>query len=129
MKTTIYFLVFTVFLLVFSTNTVGQKNNKSDIKASIAGLSSGEISKTVLINSNLIECSDKNYEILYYSLSILRKNGDIIVYNGSGNALNESMKAEFKQLEPGSKFVIEDIGAKSSDEKLIKLPPIVLTIN
>jgi hypothetical protein len=122
-----YIAILSVLMFVYVPLNA-QKASKYELFASIAGFSRGEISKTLLLGEKPILCSDQKIEIVYFSLSVFRKNGDLIVYNGSGNTLSESMKIEIQALEPGSKLVIEDIGAKTPDDKIIKLPAIVLIL-
>jgi hypothetical protein len=38
------------------------------------------------------------------------------------------MKAEIKAVEPGTKLVLEDIGARSAENKFIELSAIVLVV-
>jgi len=128
MKKAIHLFTVICLLLVFNLPGSAQRSGKSVLKASIANISSGIISKDIILNSGLINCSDKKYEVIYFSLSVLHRNGDLVVYNGRGNTLSEAMKAEIRALEPGSKLVLEDIGAKSAEDKFITLPSIVLLL-
>ena len=128
MKKSIYFLSIVAIILSVSFTAIAQKQAKPELTATIAGLNKGEITKDFILNDGIIQCSDQKYEVIYFNLSALLKNGDIIVYYGKENALTESMKQVIKNMEPGSKLVIEDIGARSEDEKVIKLPDIVLTL-
>ena len=127
MKKSIMLFTITGMLIVFNLASTAQKIGKPVLKATIAGISKGDISKEILLNSRHIQCSDPQYEIIFYSLSLVKK-GDIIVFKGKGNTLSESMKAEIKELEPGNKLIIEEIGAKSAGEKFIKLPDISLLL-
>lgn len=126
-KLTGLFLILSL-ILVLTLEVCAQRNAKIELKASIQGISSGDISKELLLTNGYIQCSDQKYNIVYFNFSLLRENGDLIVYNGRGNHFSEAMKAEIKLLNPGSKLVIEEIGAKSSDEKIIKLPSIALVM-
>jgi hypothetical protein len=56
------------------------------------------------------------------------KNGDLIVYNGEGNRLTESMKIVIDELEKGNKLIIENIAARTAGGKVIQLPSIVLIL-
>jgi hypothetical protein len=101
---------------------------KSALKATIDGISEGLISKDILLKSGIIQCTDNQSEIIYYSLSFMRKN-DLVQFYGSGNTLNESMKNEIKGLESGTKISIEEIGARTAENKIIKLPDLLLILN
>ena len=128
MNKAILFLVILSFTTVANFNAAAQKSGKYTISASIAGISKGEISKSLLLSNGVIQCSDPKAEILYFSLSAFMKNGDLIVYNGEGNKLTESMKKVITELEMGSKLVIENIAARATADKVIELPPIVLIL-
>jgi hypothetical protein len=128
MKKNIPLFLFAGILLVFSIPVNAQIFKKPILKATIAGMSLGEISKELLLDTGLILCSDNKYEIVCFNLSVLHQNGDLIVYNGRGNTFSQSMKAELKELPPGSKLVLEEISAKSVQDKIVKLPSIVLSI-
>ncbi len=128
MKKLVFIIAIAGIMLVSVSSAHAQLFSKSEVKASVAGISKGEITKEKLLNSATIECSDLTYEIIYFNLSVLRKNGDLVVYAGRGNSLSESMKAEIKALEPGTKLVLEDIGARSAENKFIELTAIVLDV-
>ena len=129
MNKSILFLIILSIISVANYSTVAQKSGKYTINASIAGISQGEISKSLLLSNGVIKCSDPKAEILYFSLSVFMKNGDLIVYNGEGNVLTESMKMVIDELEKGSKLIIENIAARSIGDKIISLPSIVLILN
>lgn len=101
---------------------------KSALKATVDGISEGLISKEILLKSGIIQCTDNQAEIVYYSLSFMRKN-DLVQFYGSGNTLNESMKNAIKGLELGTKIIIEEIGARTAENKTIKLPDLILILN
>ncbi len=121
-------IALTGFILLFNLPLNAQKGGKTELKATISSISSGDMSKEILLETGLIECSNTSYEIVYFNFSILRENGDLIAYYGRGNTLTESMKAEIKSLKPGTKVVFDEIGAKSGVNKTIKLPAIVLIL-
>lgn len=122
-----YLAILSILLLIYFP-LIAQKASKSGLFVSIAGISKGEIDKSLLLSEKPFLCSDQKNEIVYFSLSVFRKNGDLVVYNGRGNTLSESMKAEIQALDTGSKLVIEDIGAKTPEDKFIELPSIVLVL-
>jgi len=127
MKKSILFSSITGIMLLLGLHTFAQNTPKADLKATIAGVAGGEISKNELLNEGLIQCSDLNYEIVSFSLSAVR-NGDLFTLPSIENALTEQMKQLINIMEPGSKLFIEEIVARSADEKTMKLPAIVLTI-
>jgi hypothetical protein len=129
MKKAILLLVVIGILMFLSGQVNAQKQGKYENKALFAGISSGEITKDLLLGNGIINCDDPEFEVIYYSFSFVRKNGDLTVYSGRGNALTESMKAEIKGLEAGSKIVIDDIGARTTRNKIVQLQPIVLVLN
>lgn len=128
MKKLVFIIAIAGIMLVSVLSAHAQLFSKSEFKATVAGVSSGEILKEKLLYTATIECSDLTYEIIHFNLSVLRKNGDLVVYAGRGNSLSESMKAEIKALEPGTKLVLEDIGARSAENKFIELSAIVLVV-
>ena len=128
MKKTILFLIILCIIVAANNNAVAQKSGKYTINASVAGISNGEISKSLLLSNATIQCSDPKAEILYFSLSAFMKNGDLIVYNGEGNRLTESMKIVIDELEKGSKLIIDNIAARTAGGKVIQLPSIVLIL-
>jgi len=128
MKNSFVFLLLFCMVVANNISAQAQKFKKSTPFATVAGITIGELSIETLLNNVVILCSDSRYEVKYYSVAILRENGDLVMYNGNGNTLSESMKAEIKMLKPGSKIVIEEISAVSSDEKQLSLPTIELKI-
>ncbi|MEI6062010.1 MAG: hypothetical protein WCR72_15010 [Bacteroidota bacterium] len=128
MNKSILFTAIAGILLIYNLSLFAQKTVKPGLKATISGVSYGDISKELLLNPGAILCSNEKYQVIYYNLSVLRKNGDLVVYNGRGSILSESMKAEIRLLEAGSKLIIEEIGAKSDLDKIIKLPAIEVVI-
>jgi hypothetical protein len=128
MKKYIQLLLFLYLAVVFSIPVSAQKTEKFGLSALIEGMSKGEIYKELLLSGRPIVCSDPKIDIVYFSLSVFHKNGDLIVFNGQGNLLSESMKAEIRLLEGGSKLIIQDIGAKTPDDKIIHLPSIHLVV-
>jgi hypothetical protein len=129
MNKSIHFLIILSIIAVANYSATAQKSGKYTINASIAGISKGEISKSLLLSNGVIKCSDPKAEILYFSLSAFMKNGDLIVYNGEGNVLTESMKIIIDELEKGSKLIIENIAARTTGDKVIQLPSIVLILH
>lgn len=126
MKTNIFFSVISILLLCsFSQNSL--RIGRSDLKSTIAGISKGDISKDILLDTGTILCSDQKIEVIYFSLSVMKQN-DLIVYKGSGNTLTESMKTLIKELETGTKIIIDEIGARSPNDQIIKLPALILTL-
>jgi hypothetical protein len=115
-------------VLIISASVDAQRTEKFALRAAIEGISKGEIYKEKLLSGNPILCSDPSIEIIYFSLSVFHKNGDLVVYNGQGNMLSEAMKAEIRSLETGSKLLIEDIGARTPGGKMIHLPSIQLVM-
>jgi len=128
MKNSFVFLLLFCLVVANNISAQAQKFKNSTPFATVAGITIGELSTETLLNNVVILCSDSRYEVKYYSVAILRENGDLVMYNGNGNTLSESMKAEIKMLKPGSKIVIEEISAVSSDEKQLSLPTIELKI-
>jgi hypothetical protein len=122
-------ILFALLCLITGYNftATAQRGTKTELKATLAGISKGDISKDLLLSIAQIECSDPSYTVVYFTLSIM-KSDDLIVYSGMGNTLTESMKVLIKGIEPGSKLALDEIGAKSTDEKIIKLPAIILTL-
>jgi len=129
MKKIILLLGIIGIILSMNGQANAQKPGKYEHKARVAGMSNGNIAKELLLGNGTIECDNPEFEIIYYSFSFIRENGDLTVYSGRGNALSESMKAEIKGLEAGSKLVIDDIGARTMGDKIIQLQPIVLLLN
>jgi len=126
MKANILFSAICILLLCsFSQKSL--RTGKTELKATIAGISSGEISKDVLLETGTILCSDQKFEIIYFSLSVMKEN-DLIVYNGSGNTITDSMKGLIRELETGTKIVIDEIGARSPNDQIIKLPALILIL-
>ncbi len=128
MNKAILYLIILSFITVANSNASAQKSGKYTLNASIAGITKGEISKSLLLSNGEIQCTDPKAEILYFSLSAFMKNGDLIVYNGEGNTLTESMKKVIDELETGSKLVIDNIAARTAGDKVIQLPSIVLIL-
>jgi hypothetical protein len=106
---------------------LAQKNEKNVFPASVAGISVGDISKDVLLNTGVIECSDPKVVIIGFEMSAL-KNGDLVVFKENGNTLTEQMKMLIKNMEIGNKLIFEEITAKTGEDKIIKLNAIILTI-
>jgi len=127
MKTTISLITILAFFLIFNINATAQKNSQTDLKATVAGLSSGEISKELFLNTGKVQCTDSKFEIINYHLSV-KKDSDIIDFYGSGNTFTTVMKDLVKEMKSGSKIVIEKINAKSMEGTEIKLPLIVLVL-
>jgi hypothetical protein len=125
-----HILIFTIIgtILFLQFNGVAQKSGRNELRATIAGIVSGDILKERIMSTSTINCTDPNYEIVYFSLNYFLKNGSLIVYKGEGNKLTESMKAGIRNIEPGTNVLIEDIETKSPEGKIFKLPSISLII-
>lgn len=127
MKNTISLITFLTVFLIFNLNVSAQKIGQTELKAAIAGVSSGEISKDNLLSSANIQCTDTQYEIINFNLS-MKKNSDIVDFYGKGNQISVVMKDLIKEMETGDKLVIEKISAKSQKGVIIDLPAIVLVV-
>ena len=121
--------LFTVFcaMLAMSSHIFAQTTGKNVLTATIASISVGDISKEILLNTGVIECSDPKIEIIGFEMSAF-KNGDLVVFQGNGNALNEQMKMLIKNMDIGNKLIFEQITSKAEDGKIGKLNAIILTL-
>jgi hypothetical protein len=128
MKNYLKLLLYLFPAIFFSVPVSAQKAEKSGLCALIEGVAKGDIYKDLLLSGKPILCSDPKIDIIYFTLSVFHKNGDLIVFNGQGNMLTESMKAEIRSLEGGSKLIIENIGAKTPGDKIIHLPTVHLVV-
>ncbi len=128
MKKYICTLVIISAFILFNLSASAQRIGKAELTATIAGISSGDISKMLVLEKGIIQCTNMKYEIVTFSISAILKNSDIIAYYGTGNTLTISMKDMIQKMEPESQLIIENIEAKSSDDKFIRLPDIKLIL-
>ncbi|MEI6062011.1 MAG: GldM family protein [Bacteroidota bacterium] len=127
MKKILYFTLIAGVLFSSKVSLNAQNPVKTELTASISGVSNGPISMELLLKTGLIQCSDLKTEITGFTLSAQKKD-DLIEFNGTGNILTVGMKDFIKTLKPGSKVIIENILVNSEQEKAIKLPAIILTL-
>ncbi len=127
MKKAIQLFTFLVIILGLNLTLSAQKNSSTDLKASIAGLSGGNISKDIILNSSEILCSNPAFEIISFTLSVSKDN-DIIDFYGTGKNLTVQMKDLIKGMSNGNKIIIEKISAKTESGKVTDLPAIVLVL-
>lgn len=127
MKRTIAFFTFVTVLSLYCSTLSAQKSGSSDLKATIAGISGGEISKDLLLKDAELLCSDPKFKVVSFNLSLSRY-GDVIDFSGTGNRLSEEMKEAIKTIKVGSKISIEKIVGKNDSGEEIKLPFIILTL-
>lgn len=122
-------LFVSIFLLYALNSFSLAQDRKIDLFASVGGISSvGDISKDVVLNSGIIDCSDPDFKIISFEMSIQLKNDGVITFKSNGNRFSEQMKSEIKAMEPGYKLVIEEIYVKSVSGKIGKINSIILTI-
>jgi hypothetical protein len=122
--------LFASIFLLYALNSFSlAQDRKIDLFASVGGISSvGDISKDVVLNSGIIDCSDPEFKILSFVMSVQLKNDEMITFKSNGNSFSEQMKSEIKAMEPGYKLVIEEIYVKPGNGKARKINSIVLTI-
>ncbi len=125
MKKAIHLFTFLVILFVFNLNLAAQKNSNTELKATIAGISGGDISRDLLLKTPEILCTDPKFEVVTFTLSFSKDN-DIIDFYCTGKNLTLQMKDVIKGMNPGNKIIIEKISAKNESGKVTDLPAIVL---
>lgn len=128
MKPILLFFVFFIPALLSIKSTDAQVFSRNSMRATIAGVSNGEILKSALLNDSKLFCTNPEFVVQNFNFSVLRENGDLVVYKGIGNALTDTMKNEINSMPAGSKLVIEEIIAVSVDGKSSKLPSVLLII-
>lgn len=121
---------FTIFcaLLSLSSHTLAQTTAKNGLTATFAGIEVGDISKQILLNTGVIDCSDPEVEIISFEMSAQLKNGDLAVVQAEGNTLNEQMKLLIQNMDTDYKLIFEQITAKKANGKTGKLNAIILTL-
>ena len=118
---------FTSLMMLFNFSLKAQQPCDTNLRAAIAGITSGIISKDVLLKNAELKCLNTNYEIISYILTFL-KDGNISETAGEGNTFTEGMKKDIMELKSGNKLYIETIRAKRTDGKIIVLPPMNLKL-
>jgi hypothetical protein len=118
--------------LLFINTTLNGQQNKDSIQtvdknylpiATICSRNSGMIDKDTLIKAESLICSEKNYEII--SFTMFRISGEL---NSKSNFLTEEMKKCIGEMRSGNKLSFFDIKAKTPDGKTKSLSPIILKI-
>jgi hypothetical protein len=127
MKKSVFVIAILVSMFIFNSNVFAQKSSQPIVKAAIEGVSSGEISKALLLKTAKIECSDSKFKVIDFVFSV-KKDSDIIEFNGTGNLLTVQMKNLIEGLSLGNKLVFEEINAKSDEGLVVELPAIVLVL-
>jgi alpha-L-arabinofuranosidase len=128
MKKNIALFAAICLLLALGSNSLAQQSQKNEFPATVAGISNGDISKDVLLNAGVIECSYPNVKIISFDMSAQLKNNGLVDLKGNGNTLNEEMKSVIKNMEIGNKVIFEQIYAKSEAGKTMMLNAIILTV-
>jgi hypothetical protein len=121
------FFIFVSLFLIFNLSLTAQKPTSTELKAIIAGISSGDISKDLLLKTGEISCTDPNFKVISFTLSLSRKN-DIIDFSGNGYHLSVQMKDAINGIDPNNKISIEKIIAKNEKGEEIHLPAMVLIL-
>ncbi len=127
MKTARILLTIMGIIMCASIGLHAQNVVKPELTATIAGHSSGEIAKELLLSRDTIVCSDPKYVITRFTLSLVLK-GDVLDMKCTGNVFTNLMTSEVKKLEPGAKIFIEDIVAKPTEGEEKKLAAMILKI-
>jgi hypothetical protein len=131
MRKTLILLILSGYMLCLNTALNGQQNreiipndNKNSMPiATICGVYSGMIARDTLTKAESLICSEKNYEII--SFTMFRISDEL---NSKSNLLSEEMKKCIGEMRSGSKLSFLDIKAKSPEGRVISLPPIILKI-
>jgi hypothetical protein len=91
-------------------------------KASIAGKSNGNITRTELLSSKGVQTSEPSHHIVEYKMTIVGRDGeDMEFYNDKNGELTENMRAELKGADTGSKISFEGIMCADSTNKPHKM--------
>jgi hypothetical protein len=119
--------IIVAIMFVFSLTLTAQNATSTERKATIAGISGGDISKDLLLKTTEFSCTDPKFKVVSFILSF-SKRGDIIEYTGTGNNLSVVMINAIKGIDPGSKLIIEKISAKNESGETIDIPAMVLVL-
>jgi hypothetical protein len=118
--------------LLFTNTTLNGQQNKDSIQtvdknylpiATICSRNSGMIERDTLIKAESLICSEKNYEII--SFTMFRISGEL---KSKSNLLTEEMKKCIGEMRSGNKLSFFDIIAKTPDGNTKSLSPIILKI-
>ena len=91
-------------------------------KATIAGKTNGNISKSDLLNSKGVLTSNETHHITEFSMSLIGKDAEEMeFFNGKNGELTENMRAEIKGADSGSKISFESILCADSTNKTHKM--------
>ena len=127
MKTARILLTIMGIIMCASIAVHAQNSAKHELTASIAGQSSGEITKDLLLSRDTIVCSDPKYVIVGFKFSYV-SNGDVVEMVSNSSVLSNQMQTAIKKLEQGAKFYIEEVVAKSNEGEVKKLAAMLLKI-
>ena len=127
MKTARILLTIMGIIMCASIAVHAQNAVKPELTATIAGRSSGEIAKDLLLSRDTIVCSDPKYVIVGFKFSFV-SNGDVVDLVSNSSVLSNQMQTAIKKLEPGAKFYIEEVVAKSKEGEMKKLAAMILKI-
>lgn len=104
-----------------------------DPVARFSGKADGVANRTELENGTIAAVLDNfDFDLSFYIVSFVLETtvgGDLKKVDGSGNRLNENMKAVIKNVKKGQTIQLRDIYAKGPDGKSRRLNPIVLKLN
>jgi hypothetical protein len=122
MKNTFIFLVLFIAVAGFC---FGQASNEipvdPDFSVTIAGKSTGNISVTELIGSNL-KTEKPNYHVEGFYVVYLHANGDLTEKTALGSEIPQSWEVWLNTLKTGQKLFFENILVRGDDGSIRKAP-------
>lgn len=120
MRTLLLALVFTLPLCSFTTTWDGGP------RATLAGKSSGEISKDEIYKAGKLEA--RGFEIASFNLSVVTSERTIVQKTAVSDELSEDMLALIRKAEVGQKLYFEKIVAKNKAGKEFKVESVILVL-
>jgi len=115
-------------LLVFLSLSVFSQEQAKPF-AVLEGIEAGLVELETLLGIDNIKCSNNNYQILSFTLSLKHESGDIVQITSKSSEITSQMKEFLWNENFENKIYFEDIKALSQDGQVIELQPIIITLN
>ena len=129
MKMKLILLVLPILMLCLQATVFAQKPQKKIPFVRIEGIEYSVVSKNSLMLLDSLTCSDEQFKIISFTMSMSVPGGDVWSDSSTSNLLTKTMKRMTNRAERASRIWISDIKAKGIDGNEITLGIITLKID